>query len=122
MQRIICRSYSEPLTRGSVFESREAGPFFLAQECFTGSGERTPYRLVFRAMDVSENERHHVEFVFSASADNCSSLPDVLVFNPLYVRLAYFYRRRLGVVLLRDKEDRASSGIFSSFVTISHQK
>ncbi|KHJ88462.1 hypothetical protein OESDEN_11742 [Oesophagostomum dentatum] len=40
-------------------------------------------------------------------------MPDVLLFNPMFVRLYFFFRRRAGTTLLRDRDNPLSSEMVS---------
>ncbi|EPB72244.1 hypothetical protein ANCCEY_08644 [Ancylostoma ceylanicum] len=42
-----------------------------------------------------------------------NSMPDVLLFNPMFVRLYFFFRRRAGTTLLRDRDNPLSAEMIS---------
>ncbi|CAJ0948822.1 unnamed protein product, partial [Mesorhabditis belari] len=83
--RLTNRTYTEMLIRENLFDR-------------TNPGIKTNFRLVFKVMDVPTDLVQYVD-----------SLPDILLFQPPFARLAFFYRRRLAEALIRDKENPVSS-------------
>ncbi|CAJ0586920.1 unnamed protein product, partial [Mesorhabditis spiculigera] len=83
--RLANRTYTEIMLRENVFNRN-------------GPGIRTGSQIVFRVTDVPMDLVPYVD-----------SLPDVLLLPPQFARLTFFYRRRLGEALLRDRERRDTS-------------
>uniref|UniRef100_A0A1I7WT25 Ras-GEF domain-containing protein n=1 Tax=Heterorhabditis bacteriophora TaxID=37862 RepID=A0A1I7WT25_HETBA len=65
-------------------------------------GVTTQHRVVLKILDVPNEIVPLVD-----------SLSDVLLFNPMFVRLFFFFRRRAGTVLLRDRDNPLSAEIVS---------
>ncbi|EYC44491.1 hypothetical protein Y032_0460g1869 [Ancylostoma ceylanicum] len=84
------KTYSEPLRGENIFDRSTSG------------GELTQYRIVLKVLDVPQEL---VPFV--------DSMPDVLLFNPMFVRLYFFFRRRAGTTLLRDRDNPLSAEMIS---------
>ncbi|KAL6735502.1 hypothetical protein Aduo_005938 [Ancylostoma duodenale] len=84
------KTYSEPMRGENIFDRSTTG------------GELTQYRIVLKVLDVPQEL---VPFV--------DSMPDVLLFNPMFVRLYFFFRRRAGTTLLRDRDNPLSAEVIS---------
>ncbi|KHN83614.1 Nephrocystin-1-like protein [Toxocara canis] len=78
------RTYTEALLSGNIFKKNSAGL----------TRNTTHMKISFRVSDVNETI---VSFV--------DSLPDILVWNPMFARLGFYYRRSLGEVLLKQRSN-----------------
>ncbi|VDL72563.1 unnamed protein product [Nippostrongylus brasiliensis] len=81
------KTYSESLRAENIFDRSS-----------NGNSSATPHKIVLKVLDVPQ------ELV--ALID---SMPDVLVFNPMFVRLYFFFRRYAGISLLRDRDNHLSA-------------
>ncbi|VDP40190.1 unnamed protein product [Heligmosomoides polygyrus] len=77
------------------------------------AGAATPHKIVLKVLDVPQELVPLVD-----------SMPDVLIFNPMFVRLYFFFRRFAGVSLLRDRDNHLSAewGEFGSESTLQLSK
>lgn len=64
--------------------------------------EASKKRVLVQVMDVPKDKITHVD-----------SLPDVIVFNALYLPFFHFYRRRAGTILIRDNRNPLSAEFIS---------
>ncbi|WKX96728.1 hypothetical protein Q1695_012848 [Nippostrongylus brasiliensis] len=85
------KTYSESLRAENIFDRSS-----------NGNSSATPHKIVLKVLDVPQ------ELV--ALID---SMPDVLVFNPMFVRLYFFFRRYAGISLLRDRDNHLSAEMVS---------
>ncbi|KAK6736538.1 hypothetical protein RB195_019305 [Necator americanus] len=87
---ITNKTYSEFLRGENVFDRATSG------------GALTECRIVLKVLDVPQELVPYVD-----------SMPDVLLFNPMFVRLYFFFRRRAGTTLLRDRDNPLSAEMLS---------
>lgn len=80
------RTYSEMLRAENIFDRT------------ANAGAATPHKIVLKVLDVPQELVPLVD-----------SMPDVLIFNPMFVRLYFFFRRFAGVSLLRDRDNHLSA-------------
>ncbi|KAK5966796.1 hypothetical protein GCK32_013510 [Trichostrongylus colubriformis] len=80
------RTYSEVLRAENIFDRTTSG------------GAVTPHKIVLKVLDVP---KELIPFV--------DSMPDVLIFNPMFVRLYFYFRRLAGISLLRDRDNHLSA-------------
>ncbi|VDO30032.1 unnamed protein product [Haemonchus placei] len=85
------KTYSEALRAENIFDRTMSG------------GAATPHKIVLKVLDVP---KELVPFV--------DSMPDVLIFNPMFVRLYFFFRRFAGISLLRDRDNLLSAEMVSN--------
>ncbi|PAV75534.1 hypothetical protein WR25_14702 [Diploscapter pachys] len=78
---LVNRTYAEFLSSENIFDKK-----------LTPNHEQTQFKIVLKVLDVPK------EIVPVVDA-----MPDILLFNPMYVRMAYYYRRRAGTILIRDR-------------------
>uniref|UniRef100_A0A915BZQ5 SH3 domain-containing protein n=1 Tax=Parascaris univalens TaxID=6257 RepID=A0A915BZQ5_PARUN len=76
------KTYTRTLLSGNFFEKNSTGSI----------PKTTQIKLALRVSDVNEAI---VSFV--------DSLPDILIWNPMFARLGFYYRRSLGEVLLKQR-------------------
>ncbi|VDK48374.1 unnamed protein product [Cylicostephanus goldi] len=84
---IANKTYSEYLRGENVFDPTREG------------AQPTQFKIVLKVLDVPQELVPLVD-----------SMPDVLLFNPMFVRLYFFFRRRAGTTLLRDRDNPLSAG------------
>ncbi|CAI4224204.1 unnamed protein product [Auanema sp. JU1783] len=86
---IAKKTYTDYLTSENIFD-RESTP------------SKTNFKIVLKALDVPKDLVQYVD-----------ALPDVLLYNPMFIRITYFYRRRAGTLLLRDRSNPLSAEMIS---------
>ncbi|VDK44313.1 unnamed protein product [Anisakis simplex] len=84
------KTYTQNLLMGNILK-----------QSFGGTNPvKTQMRLVMRISDVSETIVTYVDF---------SSLSDILIWNPMFARLGFYYRRALGEVLVKERQNPISA-------------